>query len=214
MTITLDSKIPEGPLADKWTQLHRQPEAGEPGQQAQVQDHRRRHRTGRGVGGGHARRARLQRRGVHVPRLATPSALDRRAGRHQRREELPGRRRQHPPAVLRHGQGRRLPRSRGQHVSPRRGVGEHHRPDGRPGRAVRPRVRRSARQPLVRWRPGQPHVLRPRSDRPAAADRCLPADGPPGRARQRQALEPRRDGRHRQHRRSVRRHRHPRPPHR
>ena len=91
---------------------------------------------------------------------------------------------------------------------------EHHRPDGRPGRAVRPRVRRPARQPQLRRRPGQPHVLRPRPDRPAAAARRLPAAGPPGRPRQRQAVEPHRAGRRRRRRRPLRRHRHPRPAHR
>ena len=57
-------------------------------------------------------RARLPGRRVHVPRLAAPGALDRRPGRHQRREELPRRRRQRAPPVLRHGQGRRLPLAR------------------------------------------------------------------------------------------------------
>ena len=50
----------------------------------------------------------------------------------------------------------------------------HHRPVRRPGRALRPRVRRPARQPLLRRRPGVPHLLRPRPDRPAAAARRLP----------------------------------------
>ena len=51
---------------------------------------------------------------------------------------------------------------------------EHHRPVRRPGRALRPRVRRPARQPLVRRRPGEPHLLRPGPDRPAAPARRLP----------------------------------------
>ena len=58
-------------------------------------------------------RARLPGGGVHLPRLAPPSALDRRAGRHQRGQELPRRRRQHLPPLLRHGEGRRLPLPRG-----------------------------------------------------------------------------------------------------
>ena len=49
-----------------------------------------------------------------------PRALHRRAGRHQRRQELPERRRQRLPPVLRHGQGRRLPLARGQRLPPRR----------------------------------------------------------------------------------------------
>ena len=41
-----------------------------------------------------------------LPGLAAPRPLDRRAGRHQRRQELPERRRLGAPAVLRHRQGR------------------------------------------------------------------------------------------------------------
>ncbi len=41
----------------------------------------------------------------------------RRPGRHQRRQELPERRRQRLPSVLRHHQGRRLPRPRSQRLS-------------------------------------------------------------------------------------------------
>ena len=67
---------------------------------------------------------------------------------------------------------------------------EHHRPVRRAGRPVRPRVRRPARQPLVRRRAGLPHVLRPRPDRPAAADRRLPGAGAPGRRRHRHASTP------------------------
>ena len=51
---------------------------------------------------------------------------------------------------------------------------EHHRPVRGAGRAVRARVRRPARQPIVRRRAGLAHVLRPRPDRPAAAARRLP----------------------------------------
>jgi hypothetical protein len=72
-------------------------------------------------------------------------------------------------------QGRRLPRPRGQRLPPGRGQSvEHHRPVRGPGRALRPRVRRPARQPLLRRRPGLPHLLRPRPDRPAAPARRLP----------------------------------------
>ena len=54
---------------------------------------------------------------------ASPSMIRRgagitRAGRDQRREELPERRRQHLPAVLRHGEGRRLPGPQGERVPP------------------------------------------------------------------------------------------------
>ena len=50
----------------------------------------------------------------------------------------------------------------------------------RAGRAVRARVRRPARQPLVRRRAGLAHVLRARADRPAAAARRLPGAGQGG----------------------------------
>ena len=50
---------------------------------------------------------------------------------------------------------------------------EHHRSVRRAGRAVRARVRRAARQPLVRRRAGLAHLLRARPDRPAAAARRL-----------------------------------------
>ena len=92
-----------------------------------------------------------------------------------------------------------------------RGVGEHHRPVRRPGRALRPRVRRPARQPLLRRRAGVAHVLRPGPDRPAAAARRLPGAGPRDRPRQRRAVQPLRAGRRRRGRRRLRRHRHPRP---
>ncbi len=57
-------------------------------------------------------RARLPGRGVLLPGLAPARALHRGAGRHQRGEELPERRRLGAPARLRHRQGRRLPRPR------------------------------------------------------------------------------------------------------
>ena len=53
-------------------------------------------------------------------------------------------------------------------------LGQHHRPVRRPGRAVRPRVRRPARQPLLRRRPGVAHLLLPRADRPATPARGVP----------------------------------------
>jgi succinate dehydrogenase / fumarate reductase cytochrome b subunit len=81
-------------------------EAREPRQQAEVHGDRggdrARRRIGRGLDGG----ARLRRRVLLLPGQPAPRALDRRAGRHQRREELPQRRRQHLAALLRHRQGR------------------------------------------------------------------------------------------------------------
>ena len=108
--------------------------------------------VGSGLAGGAAaatlRRARLQRAVLLLSRQPAPRALHRGAGRHQRREELPERRRQHLSALLRHGQGRRLPRARGQRLPPRPSQRQHHRPVRRAGRALRARVRR-ARSPTA-----------------------------------------------------------------
>ena len=101
------------------------------------------------------------------------------------------------PAVLRHGQGRRLPLARGQRLPAGRGQRQHHRPVRGAGRAVRPRVRRPARQPLVRRRAGVPHLLRPRPDGPAAAHRRLPGARAPGRRRHGRDVHPPRDARRR-----------------
>ena len=69
--------------------------------------------VGTGLAGG-AAAATLGELGYRVKTLdrvfAAPSPLHCRAGRHQRRQELSQRRRQHSPPVLRHRQGRRLPR--------------------------------------------------------------------------------------------------------
>ena len=56
----------------------------------------------------------------------------------------------------------------------------HHRPVRRAGRAVRSRVRRPARQPVVRRRAGVAHVLRAGPDRPATAARRVPGADAPG----------------------------------
>ena len=97
------AEVGQAPLRD---------EAGEPGEQAEIHGHRRRLGPRRRRRRGDAGRARLQREVLLLPGLAAPRAQHRRAGRHQRREELPERRRQHLPPVLRHDQGRRLPRAR------------------------------------------------------------------------------------------------------
>ena len=81
----------------------------------------------------------------------------------------------------------------------------HHRPVRRPGRAVRPRVRRPARQPQLRRRAGVAHVLRAGPDRPAAAARRVPGAHAPGARRQRDALPARRDARPRREGRARRR---------
>ena len=173
--MNLDSHVPPGPLAEKWDQHKFDMKLVNPANKRKYRRHRRRHRPGRRLG----RRRRW-------PSSATTSTVfcfqdsprrahsHRRPGRHQRRQELPERRRQRLPPLLRHDQGRRLPLARGQRLPPGPGQRQHHRPVRRPGRAVRPRVRRPARQPLVRRRAGVAHLLRPRPDRPAAAARRLP----------------------------------------
>jgi len=84
----------------------------------------------------------------------------------------------------------------------------------RDGRAVRTRVRRHARQPLVRRRAGLAHVLRPRPDRPAAVDRRVRRPVAPDRRRQGQDVPAHRAARHRRRGRPRGRHRDPRPHHR
>ena len=91
---------------------------------------------------------------------------------------------------------------------------EHHRPVRGPGRAVRPRVRRPARHPLLRRRPGVAHLLRPRPDRPAAAARRVPGAGAADRGRHRGDARPARDARPDRRRRQGPRHRRAGPGHR
>ncbi len=90
---------------------------------------------------------------------------------------------------------------------------EHHRPVRGAGRAVRPRIRRPARQPVVRRRAGVPHVLRARPDGPAAAARRVSVDDAAGRAQERHALRQPRDARPGRHRRPGPRHHLPQPDH-
>ncbi len=181
-------------------------EAGQPGQQTEVHHHRRRHRAGRRIGRGLARRAGLQRPELLHSGQPAAGAQHRGAGRHQCREELPERRRQHLPAVLRHGQGRRLPLARIERLPPRPAEREHHRPVRGAGRPVRARVRRAARQPVVWRRAGLAHVLRARSDRAAAAHRRLPVAHAPGAREARPPVRAPRDARRRRHRRQGPRH--------
>ena len=131
--------------------------------------------------GGDAGRAGLQREVLLLPGQPAPRALDRRPGRHQRRQELPERRRQRLPPLLRHGQGRRLPRARGQRLPPGRGQRQHHRPVRRPGRAVRPRVRRPAR-PTARSAAPRSRAPSTRAARPASSSCSAPTRRSSGRS--------------------------------
>ena len=145
--------------------------------------------VGTGLAGGSAG-ATLAEQGYHVVQFCfqdSPAArpLDRRAGRDQRREELPQRRRLGLSALLRHGQGRRLPVPRIQRL-----------PAG-PGRVkiIDQCVAQGvpfAREygglldnRVLRRRAGLAHLLRPRPDRPAAAARRVPGARPADRRRQR-----------------------------
>ena len=93
----------------------------QPGQPPPALGDRRRHRPGRRVRRRHAGRGRLRREVVLLPGLPAPGALDRRPGRHQRGQELQGRRRLGLPALLRHHQGRRLPLARVERLPAGRG---------------------------------------------------------------------------------------------
>ena len=190
-----DTKAPGGPIETALGDPRVRGADRQPGQPPPAVDHRGRHRAGRRVGRGHPGRGRLRGEVVLLPGLPAPGALDRRAGRDQRGQELQGRRRLGAPAVLRHHQGRRLPLPGVQRVPAGRGEPEHHRPVRGPGCAVRPGVRRAAGQPLVRRGAGLAHVLRPRADRPAAAARRLPGPGTPGRGGHGALLHPPRDAR-------------------
>ena len=100
------------------------------------------------------------------------------------------------PAVLRHGQGRRLPRPRGQRLPPGRGQSANI-IDQCVAQGV-PFAREyggTARQPLLRRRAGVAHLLRPRPDRPAAAARRLPGAGAADRPRAVRDAHPPRDAR-------------------
>ena len=191
--------------------LQERHEVGQPEQQAQVQDHRRRHRTGR------ARRRRRRSpssatrstRSRSTTRRGGPTRSPRRAASTPRRTTAATATRSIGCSTTRSRAATSAPASPTSTGSP--GQRRHHRPDGRAGCAVRPGVRRPARQPQLRWRAGQPHVLRTWPDGTAVVARRLPAARAPDRPRRREAVQPRRARRHGRDRRPVRRHRHPRP---
>ena len=212
---SLDAKIPDGPIEEKWDQHKFDMKLVNPANKRRFEIIV----VGTGLAGASAA-ATLGELGYHVtlftfhdsPRRAHSIAAQ---GGINAAKNYHERRRQRLPPLLRHGEGRRLPRPRGERVPARAGEREHHRPVRRAGRAVRPRVRRPARQPLVRRRAGVAHVLRARPDRPAAAARRLPgARCARSRLGNVDAARPHRDARPRGEGRPRRRHRHPRPHHR
>ena len=104
-----DTKAPGGPLEERW---------GTRKFEARIANPANRRRlsiivVGTGLAGASAA-ATLGEAGYVVKSFCyqdspAPRALDRRPGRHQRGQELQGRRRLRLPALLRHHQGRRLP---------------------------------------------------------------------------------------------------------
>ena len=141
----LDAKIPDGPIETLWDRHKFDLKLVNPA-------NKRKYNVimvGSGLAGGSAA-ATLGELGYNVqcfcfqdsPRRAHSH---RRAGRHQRRQELSRRWRQHLPPLLRHGQGRRLPRARSQRLPPGPDQRRYHRPVRGARRALRARVRRHAR---------------------------------------------------------------------
>ena len=141
----LDSRIPSGPIEEKWDRARFEMKLVNPA-------NKRKYNiivVGSGLAGG-AAAASLGELGYNVkcfcfqdsPRRAHSH---RRAGRHQRGEELPERWRQHLPAFLRHREGRRFSRARSQRLPARADQRQHHRSMRRARRTVCARVRRHAR---------------------------------------------------------------------
>ena len=136
----LDSKSPTGPIETRWDRHRFNLKLVNPA-------NKRKHTiivVGTGLAGGSAAAiaggAGLQRQVLLLPGFPAARALHRRAGRHQRGQELSQRRRQRLPALLRHRERRRFPLARSQRLSPGADLAQHHRPVRGPGRAVRARI--------------------------------------------------------------------------
>ena len=82
----------------------------------------------------------LQGRMFQLSRFSRAAPIYCGTGRHQCREKLSQRRRQRFPPVLRHCEGRRLPRARSQRLPPGADQRQHHRPMRGAGRAVCARI--------------------------------------------------------------------------
>ena len=190
-------------------------QAGQPGQPPQAHGHHRRHRPGRRLRRRDARRGRLPRRSrsaTRTPRAARTRSPPRAASTPRRTTAATATRVYRLFYDTVKGGDFRARESNVYRLA--EVSAQHHRPVRRPGRAVRPRVRRPARQPLLRRRAGLAHLLRPRPDRPAAAARRLPGAGAADRRRHRRDVHPPRDARADRRRRPGPRHRRPRPGHR
>ena len=209
------SKIPPGPLAEKWEYAKSHYKLVNPANKRKYDIIV----VGAGLAGASAAAslggARLQREVLRLPRLAAARALHRRAGRHQRREELPQRRRQRLPPLLRHDQRRRLSRrvKATSIASP----------------SCRVNIIDQAVAQGVPFAREYGGMLENRSfggvqvsrtfyargpDRPAAPPRRIPGAGAPDRGRHREAVQPPRDARSRRRRRPREGHHHAQPRHR
>ena len=123
LMIDLEANIPPGPIQEAWDNHSFNVPAGQRGEQAPLPRHRRRHRAGRRLGRGDARRARLPGRAPSCfhdsPRRAHSIAAQ---GGINAAKNYQQRRRQRLPPLLRHDQGRRLPLPRGERLPARADV--------------------------------------------------------------------------------------------
>ncbi len=191
----LDSKIPSGPIEQKWDNHKFEIKLVNPANKRKFSGRRRRHRAGRRFGRGDAGRARLPGEGITFHDSPRRGPLDRRPGRDQRGQELPndgdsiyrlfydtmkgGDYRSREANVYRLAQVRVniIDQCVAQGVPFAREYGG----------LLDNRV--------VRRRAGFAHVLCPGPDRPAAAARRLPGAHASGRTGERDAVPPRRDAR-------------------
>ena len=172
--MTLDAHIPAGPLEKKWTTYRNNAKIISPA-------NKRKYKliiVGSGLAGASAA-ATLGEQGFNIECFCyqdsrASRALDRRAGRNQRREKLSKRRRQRLSSFLRHHQGRRFSRARSKCLPACRSQRADHRPMRRAGSSFRARIWRAPCKPLLWRRAGFANLLCSRSDRPAASPRHLP----------------------------------------
>jgi succinate dehydrogenase / fumarate reductase flavoprotein subunit len=214
MSIVLDSKIPSGPLEQKWSKHKMDSKLINPANKRKYTDHRRRFRPRR-----RSRRRLARRMGYQVkcfcyqdsPRRAHSIAAQGgiNAAKNYQNDGDSVRRLFYDTIKGGDFRAREANVYRLAEVS-----NADHRPMRRPRRALRPRIRRPARQPLVRRLAGFPHLLRPRPDRTTAPHRLLSGarkGNPQGR---RENVFPHRDARPRARQRPGQGHRRARPRHR
>ena len=184
--MNLDSKVPAGPLAEKWARYKHDQRLINPANKAKYTIIV----VGTGLAGASAA-ASLAELGYKVlcfcfqdsPRRAHSIAAQGgiNAAKNYRNDGDSVYR-----LFLRHHQGRRLPQPRSQRPPARGGVAQHHRPVRGPGRAVRAGVWRPARHAQLRRRAAPADLLLPRPDGAATPARCVPGALAADRARQRE----------------------------